>query len=135
MDLKANVALLLLQIVLYRQQELSHADKSLKLDDLLQEPIVDDIILTKFNTHRLVKLYASGLSGLQLRTLKGIVRSLFNKGLPDKNAPVTVVTLANYYYYTRVAELEQEQIPKLKKQISELIPQRNGEIGRGLKPC
>ncbi|SCU88835.1 LADA_0E12310g1_1 [Lachancea dasiensis] len=121
MDLPANVSLLLLQLTLYRQQELSHTGKDLKLDDLLVEPVVDESILTKFSTHRLVKLYVPELRGLQLRTLRVLVNDLFKKGLPDKSLPVTVVTLANHYYFVRVTELEQEEIPNLKGELAKVL--------------
>ncbi|CAR22887.1 Swc7p [Lachancea thermotolerans CBS 6340] len=127
MGLKSNVALLLLQIVLYRQQELLHMDKTLDNDQLLADPVLDEMILSKFANHRLVRMYAPELSGIQLRTLKGIVRELFEQGLPDDDVPVTVVTLANHFYYTRVQELEREQIPELKAKVQELQNEREQE--------
>lgn len=121
MELGANIALLLMQIVLRRQQELSHSDKSLDKEQLLKDPVIDESILAEFTNHRLVKLYAPDLQGMQLRMLRSIIRGLFEAGLPDKDAPVTVVTLANHFYYSRVAELEAEQIPALKQQILDLM--------------
>ncbi|SCU84340.1 LAFA_0D09428g1_1 [Lachancea sp. 'fantastica'] len=117
MALAANVALLLLQIVLYRQQELSHGEKGGKLNDLLIEPVVDEIVLDRFTSHRVVKLYAPELTKLRLRTLKKEVTDLFSAGLPDKNTPVTVITLANHFYYTRINELEMDKIPGINQQM------------------
>ncbi|CUS20270.1 LAQU0S01e02828g1_1 [Lachancea quebecensis] len=127
MELKSNVALLLLQIVLYRQQELSHIDKTLDNEQLLADPVLDEMVLSKFANHRLVRMHAPELSGIQLRTLKGIIRELFEQGLPDDDVPVTVVTLANHFYYTRVQELEKEQIPELKDKMQELLNEREQE--------
>ncbi|SCU94415.1 LAME_0F07382g1_1 [Lachancea meyersii CBS 8951] len=126
MALKSNVALLLLQLVLYRQQEFSHNDTGAKLNELLVNPVVDEIVLDRFTNHRLVKLYAPELVKVRLRALKKEVNDLFSAGLPDKNMPVTVITLANHFYYTRVKELEQDQIPKINEQLRDIDAQLQG---------
>ncbi|SCW01804.1 LAFE_0E07624g1_1 [Lachancea fermentati] len=117
MDLKNNIALLLLQIIFYRQQELCHLDKSLDSDTLMTDPIIDDAILHKFRNHKLVELHAADLSGIRLRILKNLVKELFEKGLPDDEGPVNVVSLANFYYSQRIRELESEELPKIRNEL------------------
>ncbi|CEP60425.1 Swc7p LALA0_S01e10594g [Lachancea lanzarotensis] len=124
MPLAANVALLMLQIVLYRQQELSHGEKGGKLNELLVDPVVDEVVLDRFTNHRIVKLYAPELEKVRLRTMKKEVADLFSAGLPDKNLPVTVITLANHFYYTRINELEKDQIPKINRQMVNFVEQQ-----------
>lgn len=126
MDLKSNIALLLLQIILYRQQELCHNNKSIKYTDLLINPVLDDSILKSFSTHKLVKLYAPELHDLDLPRLTAIFHELFFQGIPDIKEPITIITLANYYYDKRIQELERDEIPKLKHQLTDRIFQ--GEI-------
>ncbi|AGO12403.1 AaceriAER048Cp [[Ashbya] aceris (nom. inval.)] len=119
MDYKDNVTLLLLQVVLYRQQELAHQDKTLDQMRLLREPVVDAVILERFSTHRVVRLYAPELCRLRLDELQAVVREVFARGLPGsaEDTPVTLITLANHYYQLRVQELELRELPKLKELI------------------
>lgn len=117
MDYKSNIVLLLLQIVLYRQQELVHNDKSLDQEQLMKDPIIDEEVLEQFRAHTLVKLYAPELRSAQLRKLRNMVKDIFDLGLPD-GQPATLVTLANHYYAQRVQELQNTEIPQLQTQVS-----------------
>lgn len=132
MDYPTNIVLLLLQIVLAEQEQLAHQIKNASLEDLLKDPVVDSKVLSQFTQHQLVKLYAPELAHMSLRGLKSVVRDVFDKGIPkefiektqesDENndfSSVTVVTLANYYYSKRISELQDGQLPELKKQIQE----------------
>ncbi|CCC72120.1 hypothetical protein NCAS_0J01410 [Naumovozyma castellii] len=113
----ANVPLLLLQIILQRQQVLAHKDKNLHMETLIKDPIIDDEILNQFISHKLIKIYTPDLSHMTKRSLKTMVNELFVEGLSTSQDPVTIVTLANYYYERRVKELETELIPQLKSQL------------------
>lgn len=120
MDYPTNIKLLLLQLVLDEQEKLAHDKKNLQLATLMTEPIVDANTLERFTKHPLAQLYAPDLHNLTVRGLRSAVRDLFDNGLPQtagEPIPVTVVTLANYYYMQRIKELEQDQLPKLKEQI------------------
>lgn len=120
MDYPTNIKLLLLQLVLDEQEKLAHDKKNLQLATLMTEPIVDANTLERFTKHPLTQLYTSDLHNLTVRGLRSAVRDLFDNGLPQtagEPIPVTVVTLANYYYMQRIKELEQDQLPKLKEQI------------------
>lgn len=117
MDYKSNIVLLLLQIVLYRQQELIHNDKSLDQEQLMKDPIIDEEVLEQFRAHTLVKLCAPELRSAQLRKLRNMVKDIFDLELPD-GQPATLVTLANHYYARRVQELQNTEIPQLQTQIS-----------------
>ena len=120
MDYPTNIKLLLLQLVLDEQEKLAHDKKNLQLATLMTEPIVDANTLERFTKHPLTQLYAPDLHSLTVRGLRSAVRDLFDNGLPQtagEPIPVTVVTLANYYYMQRIKELEQDQLPKLKEQI------------------
>ncbi|AAS52732.1 AER048Cp [Eremothecium gossypii ATCC 10895] len=117
MEYKYNVTLLLLQVVLHRQQELAHQDKTLSQISLLREPVVDTAVLERFSAHRVVRLYAPELCGLRLEELQAVVREVFARGLAGsaEDTPVTLITLANHYYRLRVQELELQELPKLKE--------------------
>lgn len=121
MDYPSNVILLLLQIVLQRQQFLAHQDKTLDLDSLLREPIIDRVILTEFQNHKLVKMYLPDFVTLQMRGLKSLVNEVFEEGIADGNsdddAGITVISLANHYYAKRIRELESSELPALKTSI------------------
>lgn len=56
MDCPSNIVLLLLQLVLQRQQTLAHRDKSVDLQTLLKDPVIDNDVLVEFKTHKLVQL-------------------------------------------------------------------------------
>ena len=114
--------LLLLQIVLQRQQTLAHRDKSLDLQELLREPIIDNDILAEFKKHKLVQLYGPQYCcDISLRGLKTMVTDIFASGIPNaaqpsgNDQPVTVVELANYYYMQRINELQNTELPQLKE--------------------
>lgn len=121
MDYPSNVKLLLLQILLRRQQALTHQDKSFSLSQLLREPIVDRELLQEFQTHKLVRMHSPELCTVPLRTLKSIVSDLFEAGLPHRTdgpeEPVTVVSLAEYYYSKRIQEIRDTQLPELRQQM------------------
>lgn len=122
MDCPSNIVLLLLQIVLQRQQNLAHRDKSLNLQELLREPIIDNDILVEFKKHKLVQLYGPQYCrDISLRGLKTMVTDIFASGTPKapqpsgNDQPVTVVELANYYYMQRINELQNTELPQLKE--------------------
>ncbi|AET38771.1 Swc7p Ecym_3278 [Eremothecium cymbalariae DBVPG len=119
MEHKDNVTLLLLQLLLYRQQELVHNNRALDYERLLMNPTVDEEVLKRFTRHKLVRLYCPYICDIQLRGMKSIVQDIFTKGLKDNkgNVPVTLVTLANHYYRQRIQQLEKEELPKLKELI------------------
>ncbi|GAV52524.1 hypothetical protein ZYGR_0AG05150 [Zygosaccharomyces rouxii] len=121
MDYPSNVKLLLLQILLRRQQALAHQDKSLSLPQLLKEPIVDRESLQEFQSHKVVQLYSPGLCTVSLRTLKSMVSELFERGLPYKtegpDEPITIIKLAEYYYSERIQEIQDVQMPRLREQM------------------
>lgn len=120
MDYPTNIKLLLLQLVLEEQEKLAHSSKKLQLADLMTEPIVDAETLERFTKHPLSQLYAPELGSLTVRGLRSAVRDLFDGGVADDTGvavPVTVVTLANYYYAKRIQELEKDELPKLKEEI------------------
>ncbi|CAR26541.1 hypothetical protein ZYGR_0H03550 [Zygosaccharomyces rouxii] len=125
MDCPSNVKLLLLQILLRRQQNLAHQDKSLSLPQLLREPIVDREALQEFQSHKLVQMYSPELCTVPLRTLKNMVSELFERGLPhranDPDEPVTIVKLAEYYYSERIQEIQDDQLPKLREQMLQYL--------------
>ncbi|CAI4046983.1 Swc7p SKDI_12G4110 [Saccharomyces kudriavzevii IFO 1802] len=122
MDCPSNIVLLLLQIILRRQQILAHRDKTLNLQELLMEPIIDNDILTEFKTHKLVQLYGPQYyRDISLRGLKTMVTDIFAEEIPkaeqssETDEPTTVVTLANHYYAQRIDELQKTEIPQLKE--------------------
>lgn len=121
MDYPSNVKLLLLQILLRRQQTLTHQDRSLQIGQLLQEPIVDKEALQQFQSHKLVRMYSPELCTVSTRSLKGLVSELFQIGLPgqeeNSEEPVTIIMLAEYYYAQRIEEIETLQMPELRQQI------------------
>lgn len=125
MEYPSNVVLLLLQVLLKRQQTLAHQDKSLDISHLLKEPVVDKDVLIQFQTHRIVKIYSPDLCNIQMRSLKSMISDLFERGLPadeeeeEGEDVVDVITLANHYYMKRIEELEQNQLPQLRKEIME----------------
>lgn len=123
MDYPTNVLLLLLQLILQRQQALVHQDKSLDLTALLKEPIVDKEVLIQFQNHKLVKMYAPELCNVHLRVLKSLVADIFMTSTPgdETHDGTTVITLANYYYNQRIAELTQDQLPRIRQEIAELL--------------
>ena len=127
-DYPYSVILLLLQIVLKREQTLAHDNRKLSLDKLLTDPIIDEVILSEFQSHNLVKLYAPELCTVSLRGLKALVREVFDAGIPHDTSSqhsgkmvVTVVTLANYYYERQLKYLEQEELPRLKREMLQLL--------------
>lgn len=93
------------------------------------EPIIDRALLVEFQNHTLVKMYAPELQTLQLRSLKSLVNEVFELGTPDVKStdetPVTVVTLANYYYTKRIEELQNYQLPMLRQNIMEHLQSYN----------
>lgn len=106
-----SITLLLLQITLYRQQDLVHSDSSLNLDELLVEPIVDESVVEAFVSHKLVKLHAQELTSLNKITTKALITDIFKK--TQIEGPKNLITLANYYYSQRLNYLEKEKIPEL----------------------
>ncbi|QLL33250.1 hypothetical protein HG536_0E01610 [Torulaspora globosa] len=127
MEYPSNVILLLLQLLLQRQQTLAHHDKSLDLTQLLREPIIDKEVLAQFQNHKLVKMYSPELCNLHLRALRGLVTDLFTYGIPGAEGldaqETNVITLANYYYNKRLAELTLTQLPELRQEIKSLLPE------------
>lgn len=123
MDYPTNVLLLLLQLLLQRQQALAHQDKSLDLTALLREPIVDKEVLAQFQSHKLVKMYAPELCSVHLRILKSLVADIFLAGLPGEETQdeVTVISLANHYYNQRIEELTLDQLPRIRHDMAELL--------------
>lgn len=123
MDYPTNVLLLLLQLLLQRQQALAHQDKSLDLTALLREPIVDKEVLAQFQSHKLVKMYAPELCSVHLRILKSLVADIFLAGLPGEETQdeVTVISLANHYYSQRIEELTLDQLPRIRHDMAELL--------------
>ncbi|GCE98737.1 SWR1-complex protein 7 [Zygosaccharomyces mellis] len=125
MDYPSNVKLLLLQILLRRQQTLAHQDKSISLPQLLKEPIVDRESLQEFQSHKLVRMYSPELCTIPLRTFKSIVNKLFEEGLSCKtdglDEPITIIKLAEYYYSERIQEIQEVQLPGLKEQMLEQL--------------
>ncbi|CAI4047316.1 hypothetical protein N7582_004048 [Saccharomyces uvarum] len=128
MDCPSNIVLLLLQIILQRQQALTHRDKSLNLEEMLKEPIIDNDILTEFKTHKLVQLYGPQYyRDISLRGLKTMVTDIFANGIPktaqpsETDEPITVVSLANHYYAQRVDELQGRELPQLREQLLEKL--------------
>lgn len=124
MEYPSNVILLLLQVLLKRQQTLAHQDKSLNISHLLKEPVVDKDVLVQFQTHKIVKMYSPDLCNIQMRSLKSLISDLFERGLPADETEegenvVDVISLANHYYIKRMEELEQNQLPQLRKEIME----------------
>ncbi|CCE61901.1 hypothetical protein TPHA_0B02290 [Tetrapisispora phaffii CBS 4417] len=124
-----NVILLLLQIILERQQNLSHifqnqkANKE-KYEKLLERPIIDQEILSRFVTDKLVIMYAPELCEMQLRSLKTLVLDIFNKGIEGEDKEsilVNVITLANYYYYKRIKDIEETRLPELRSQMKIIL--------------
>ncbi|CAI4644382.1 BCN_G0039320.mRNA.1.CDS.1 [Saccharomyces cerevisiae] len=122
MDCPSNIVLLLLQLVLQRQQTLAHRDKSVDLQTLLKDPVIDNDVLVEFKTHKLVQLYGPQYCrDISLRGLKTMVIDIFANGIPrnaqssGNDQPVTVVDLANYYYMQRINELQNTELPQLKE--------------------
>lgn len=75
--------LLLLQLVLQRQQTLAHRDKSVDLQTLLKDPVIDNDVLVEFKTHKLVQLYGPQYCrDISLRGLKTMVTDIFANGIP-----------------------------------------------------
>ncbi|CAB4257266.1 similar to Saccharomyces cerevisiae YLR385C SWC7 Protein of unknown function, component of the Swr1p complex that incorporates Htz1p into chromatin [Maudiozyma barnettii] len=127
MEYPTNIVLLLLQIVLEEQEKLAHRNKKFKLDDLLTEPLVDAVVLEKVVRHPLVHMYSPDIENTTLRGLKSIVRDIFDQGIDESSntknedsTPVTLITLANYYYAKRIHELE-GTLPNMKDQIQEKL--------------
>lgn len=112
-----SIALLLLQITLYHQQELAHADSSLSLDELLVEPIVDNTVVEKFTSHSMVQIYAPELVPLNIRSIKGLISDLFTN--TNIQEPKNLITLANHYYSERLNYLQEEKIPELIQQMKD----------------
>lgn len=118
-DFNDAVILLLLQITLYRQQELSHQDSSLEVDKLLLDPKVDQTILNKFISHKMTKLYTPELTNINLRSLKMLLTDVLDQ--TELDGEKNLITLANYYYSKRVSFLEEEKLPGLVAQIRQEI--------------
>ncbi|CCF56037.1 hypothetical protein KAFR_0A06020 [Kazachstania africana CBS 2517] len=121
MKYPANVILLLLQIILRRQQILCHRDVGLNMEDLRKDPIIDNEILHAFQSHKLTRLYAPDIEAMTLRGLKSLAADVFSEGIPSEDEEhsketVDILDLANYYYNLRIEELE-NQLPKLKEEL------------------
>lgn len=117
-----NVRLLLLQIVLERQETLVQEDKSLQLSELLVDPVIDVEVWTKLITHPVLLYFAPELQEIQVEDLQDEVKALFEEGFPPdceefEDEDVTVVSLANFYYAKRISELENDKLPVLKREI------------------
>ncbi|EDO18730.1 hypothetical protein Kpol_1055p87 [Vanderwaltozyma polyspora DSM 70294] len=115
----SNVILLLLQIILHRQQSISHKDKKKDYNLLLVEPVIDTEVLKEFQNHKLVKLHAPDMCNIQLRSLRLLVNEIFEKGIPEVegNIPVNIVSLANYYYAKRIKQIEDVELPRLRNEM------------------
>ncbi|CAL9729264.1 SWR1-complex protein 7 [Monosporozyma unispora] len=132
-ELPPNVVLLLLQIVLARQQEICRIDKDKDFDQLIIEPILDNKILYQFTTHALTQLYSPQVKSLTIRKLKTLLAEIFENRFKSaaeysdalterfQKEEATVVTLANFYYNWRVMQLEQNLIPTARDDIINLI--------------
>lgn len=123
MDYPTNVILLLLQLILQRQQTLAHQDKLLDLTALLKEPLVDKQVLGQFQNHKLVKLYAPELCSVHLRILRGLVSDIFQNARSDQDSSedITVITLANHYYNRRIEELTVVELPRIRQEMTNLL--------------
>lgn len=110
-----NIILVLLQIILHRQQVITHKNKNLKYEELLENPTIDNETLIEFQHHKLVKLYSPDLCDIQLRRLKTMVIDIFEEGIPhlSSSESLNLITLANYYYAKRIQEIEETEIPEL----------------------
>lgn len=84
---------------------------------------MDKEVLTQFQNHKLVKMYAPELCNVHLRLLKSLVADIFMTGTPgdETHDDTTVITLANYYYNQRIEELTQDQLPRIRHEIAELL--------------
>lgn len=117
-----NIVLLILQIILQHQHSMVGRHKELDIKKLMVEPVIDAEVLTKCQNHTMAKMYAPDIKNLTLRNLKFLVEEWFTTGVPDlPEEPVTLVTLANYYYSLRIQELNEELIPKIRADAKELI--------------
>ncbi|CCH58599.1 hypothetical protein TBLA_0A08090 [Henningerozyma blattae CBS 6284] len=140
----SNVILLLLQLILYHQESLSHRNKKLRLPNLLVDPIIDEAILNEFKNHTLVKVYAPELCKIQLRSLRMLVKEIFSVGFnieenedningnvkqenvsySDSNQKqdtiINVITLANFYYDKRITEIE-KRLPEIRDEMQETL--------------
>ncbi|CAL9733741.1 SWR1-complex protein 7 [Monosporozyma servazzii] len=132
-ELPSNIVLLLLQVILARQQEICRTDKDKDLEYLLGDPIIDDEVLHQFTSHTLINLYSAQLKTLTIRKLKTLVAEIFQNSFHSaveysdvlterfQEEEITIVTLANFYYDWRVMQLEQDVIPKAKEDILRLV--------------
>ncbi|KAK5780381.1 Swc7p PWA37_002656 [Arxiozyma heterogenica] len=134
-ELPPNIVLLLLQIILAHQQELCKLDKTLKLEYLLVDPILENEVLQKFTKHPMLKLYSRPTQNLTLRKLKTLVAEIFDNGfqikyVDDNNVDFSelsdrynketipnVISLANFYYEYRIIQLEKKLIPRAKSDL------------------
>lgn len=134
-ELPPNIVLLLLQIILARQQELCKLDKTLKLEYLLVDPILDNDVLQKFIKHPLLKLYSRPAQNLTLRKLRTLIAEIFDNGFQikyvddnnvdfsdmcdryNKETVPNVISLANFYYEYRIVQLEKKLIPCAKSDL------------------
>lgn len=136
-ELPLNIVLLLLQIILARQEDICRGDKDKNIDQLLQDPILDNGTLQQFITHPLVQIYSPQVKTLTQRKLRALVAEIFENGFHvaaessaainevaarfQNEAPPTVVTLANFYYELRILQLERDLIPTAKESLLELV--------------
>lgn len=131
MDYPSNVILLFLQVILQRQHQLVHDDKTVSIEDLLVHPIIDSKILNDLQNHKLTKLYTPMLCTASLRTIKTLFNDIVEAGISaddsikvkEERLPeeVNLVALANYYYGKRINELESIEIPALRNAISNQV--------------
>lgn len=134
-ELPPNIVLLLLQIILTRQQEIVRMDKEQVLDLLLLQPILENGILQQFITHKLTQIYSPQVQSFTLRRLKTLLAEIFERGFRVENSvglppsitnkfqdgPVNIVYLANFYYEWRLWELQESLIPSVQRDIVDLI--------------
>lgn len=116
-----NVILLLLQIILDEQEIQAMDHPKLDYNHLLQEPIINDNILSRFTNHALVDTFAPELKSLTLRGLRSIVKDIFDEGIkgPDGNnvdSTLNLVRLANYHYAKRITLLE-SALPEMRDEL------------------
>lgn len=121
-EYSTNVILLLLQILFRHQEILAHGNKSEEFNRYLAEPIIDERVLDTFTNHKLVKIYEPELCSIQLRGLRMLVEDLFLLSPEQETAGKEwdVLSLANFYYAKRIAEIEQ-RLPEIRGQFKESI--------------
>ena len=136
-----NIILLLLQIILERQQDIAkNKDGKNDITEFLTDPVIDDFVLNEFKSHKMFEVYKlngtlQGVSfdtpkkknqnhlKLTLRDLRTIVATLYKTPISTpvnenltKNRP-TLITLCDRYYALRIEQLSTDMLPKLREEL------------------